>query len=180
MTALLFQVPAFDEEMARRGRELEFNDEEIEDLVDMRINDRLTFALLSLLFPFIDLRYQFHIDHIFPSARFSNRRLREACIAEEGLSCFRERKDGLANLQLLEGAMNMEKNAAMPAAWLSKIHPNETSRRAYEERHLLGDVPESITEFTTFYDARRERLREQVKQLLGYSGNSASTEKLDG
>ena len=178
--SLAFPSARIHEEMARRGRELEFNDEEIEDLVDMRINDRLTFALLSLLFPFIDLRYQFHIDHIFPSARFSNRRLREACIAEEGLSCFRERKDGLANLQLLEGAMNMEKNAAMPADWLSKIHPDETSRRVYEERHLLGDVPESITEFVTFYDARRERLREKIKQLLGYSGDSATAEQSDG
>ena len=172
-----FPVARIREEMARRGRELEFHDEEIEDLVDMRINDRLTFALLSLLFPFVDLRYQFHVDHIFPSARFSNRRLKEAGVSEEELSSFRERKDGLANLQLLDGAMNMEKNAAMPAVWLSKIHTDETSRRVYEELHLLGDVPESITEFTTFFDARRERLKEEIKQLLGYSTDSASTEQ---
>lgn len=163
-----FPVAHIREEMARRGRELEFHEEEIEDLVDMRINDRLTFALLSLLFPFVDLRHQFHIDHIFPSARFSNRRLREVCVSEEELPRFRELKDGLANLQLLEGAINMEKNAAMPADWLSKTYPDESSRRDYEERHLLGDVPESITEFATFFDARRKRLRERIEQLLGY------------
>ena len=34
----------------------------------MRYGNRLTFALLSLLFPEVDLRNQFHLDHIFPSA----------------------------------------------------------------------------------------------------------------
>ena len=57
--------------MARRGRQLVFDEEEIEDLADMRYGDRLTFALLSLLFPFVDLRNQFHLDHIFPAARFT-------------------------------------------------------------------------------------------------------------
>ena len=160
-------------EMARRGRELEFNDEEVEDLADMRIGNRLTFALLSLLFPFINLRDNFHVDHIFPSARFTDRRLKDVGVAEDEIACFRERKDGLANLQLLQGAVNTEKNATMPTEWLSRTFIDYTSRRAYQERHLLGDVPESITEFVTFYDARRERLKERIKNLLGYSGQYA-------
>ena len=160
-------------EMARRGRELEFNDEEVEDLADMRIGNRLTFALLSLLFPFVDLRNQFHLDHIFPSARFTDRRLKDAGVEEDEIACFRERKDGLANLQLLQGAVNIAKNATMPAEWLARTYVDHTSRRAYQDLHLLGDVPDSITEFDTFYDARRERLKERIKELLGYSGQNA-------
>ena len=166
-------------EMARRGRELEFNDEEVEDLADMRNGNSLTFALLSLLFPFVNLRDNFHVDHIFPSARFTDRRMKDAGVAEDKVSCFKERKDGLANLQLLPGEVNTEKNATMPAAWLSRTYIDETSRRAYQERHLLGDVPESITEFVTFYDARRERLKERIKELLGYSGQNTSTGRSD-
>ena len=168
-----FPVARIYVEMARRGRELEFNDEEVEDLADMRFGDRLTFALLSLLFPFINLRDNFHVDHIFPSARFTDRRLKDVGVAEDEIACFRERKDGLANLQLLQGAVNTEKNATMPTEWLSRTFIDYTSRRAYQERHLLGDVPESITEFVTFYDARRERLKERIKNLLGYSGQYA-------
>ena len=175
-----FPVTRIREEMARRGRDLDFNDEEIEDLADMRIGDRLTFALLSLLFPFIDLRDLFHVDHIFPSAKFTDRRLKDAGVEEDEVERFRERKDGLANLQLLPGALNTEKNATMPAEWLSRWYGDDASRRAYEERHLLGNVPESITEFVMFYDARRERLREKVKQLLGYSVDSVSAENKDG
>ncbi|MCY4079592.1 MAG: DUF262 domain-containing protein [Caldilineaceae bacterium] len=174
-----FPVASIREEMARSGRELDFNDEEVEELADMRYGNRLTFALLSLLFPFVNLRNQFHVDHIFPSARFTERRLRDACVAEDEIECFRARKDGLANLQLLQGAVNTEKNATMPAEWLSSTHMDNTSRRAYEDRHLLGDVPESITEFVTFYDARRERLKERVKELLGYSRQNTSTDQPD-
>lgn len=64
-----FPVERIHDTLARRGRPLLFDEEEIEDLVDMRYGDRLTFALLSLLFPFVDLRNQFHIDHIFGNYR---------------------------------------------------------------------------------------------------------------
>ena len=164
-------------EMARRGRELEFNDEEVEDLADMRYGNRLTFALLSLLFPFVNLRDNFHVDHIFPAARLTDRRLKEVGVAEDKVSCFRERKDGLANLQLLPGEVNTEKNATMPAEWLSRTQSDDASRRDYEERHLLGDVPDLITEFDTFYDARRERLKERIKELLGYGRQNVFTDQ---
>ena len=174
-----FPVARIYVEMARRGRELEFNDEEVEELADMQYGNRLTFALLSLLFPFVTLRDNFHVDHIFPSARFTDRRLKDAGVAEDEIACFRERKDGLANLQLLQGAVNTEKNATMPAEWLSRTYKDDTSRRVYQELHLLGDVPDSITEFDTFYDARRERLKERIRELLGYSGQNAFTDQSD-
>ena len=165
-----FPVARIHLEMARRGRELEFNDEEVEDLADMRFGDRLTFALLSLLFPFVNLRDNFHVDHIFPSAGFTDRKLKNAGVAEDEIGCFRERKDGLANLQLLPGPANLEKSAIMPAEWLSQTYVDDISRGASEDLHLLGEVPDSISEFVTFYDARRERLKERIKKLLGYSG----------
>ena len=174
-----FPVARISVEMARRGRELEFNDEEVEDLADMRSGDRLTFALLSLLFPFVNLRDNFHVDHIFPAARFTDRRLMDAGVSADKVSSFRERKDGLANLQLLPGELNTEKNATMPAEWLSKTYSDDASRQDYEERHLLGYVPESITEFVAFHDARRDRLKERIKEVLGYSGQIGFSDRSD-
>ena len=162
-----FPVDRLRDAMARRGRQLIFDDEEIEDLVDMRYGDRLTFALLSLLFPFVDLRNQFHVDHIFPTARFTDRRLKDACVPDGKVADFKERKDGLANLQLLQGAINIEKSATMPVEWLSDNYPDASSKREYEERHLLGSVASCITEFDSFHAARRERLKKRIGQLLG-------------
>ena len=162
-----FPTIRIGEEMARRARSLAFEDEEVEDLADMRYGNRLTFALLSLIFPFVDLRNQFHLDHIFPSARFTNRSLREGDVPDEKIDSFIKLKDGLANLQLLQGSENNEKRATMPDEWLSHIYDNHAERREYEERHLMGKVPVSIGEFDTFYEARRRRLKEEIKRLLG-------------
>lgn len=155
------------ESMARRGRPLFFDEEEIEDLADMRYGDRLTFALLSLLFPFVDLRDNFHVDHIVPSAQFTDRRLREAKISEPDALDLRQRKDRLANLQLLEGSANREKSSKMPAEWLSESISDPVSRHDYEEKHLVRVLPESIAQFDRFYDARRSLLKERIARLLG-------------
>ena len=153
--------------MRRRGKSLAFEDEELEQLADMRYRDGHVFALLSLLFPFVDLRHQFHVDHIFPQARFTARRLKRAGVPDEKLEDFISRRDGLANLQLLQGAENIEKRAKMPSEWLSEQFPRNGDRREYERNHLLGDVPESMIGFGAFHDARRKRLKEKIGDLLG-------------
>ena len=153
--------------MRRRGKSLAFEDEELEQLADMRYQNQLTFALLSLLFPFVDLRHQFHVDHIFPKARFTAPRLKRAGVPDEKLDDFISCKDGLANLQLLPGAENIEKRAKMPSKWLSEQYPDNRARRGYERDHLLADVPDSIVEFDAFYNTRRARLKAKIGKLLG-------------
>ena len=163
-----FPASSIQEEMARRGRSLIFEDEEIEDLVDMEFNGRLTFALLSLLFPFVDLHNQFHVDHVFPRSRFTEARLRSAGVPDDEIGRFRSSGNRLANLQLLQGAQNYEKSDRMPADWLDQTYSGDPAgRRQYENLHLLGDVPDEMTEFRVFYDARRTRLKEEITRLLG-------------
>lgn len=162
-----YPVTHIREAMARRGRDLDFGDEEIEELADMRYGDRLTFALLSLLFPFVDLSNQFHVDHIFPTARFTGRRLVNVGVPEERVEEFRELKDGLANLQLLGGPQNHEKGAKLPAKWIRSTFPDEQTRRSYMERYLLADLPETLNDFENFYEGRRELLKARIRELLG-------------
>ena len=65
--------------MARRGKTLSFEDEEIEELADMAYGDKRLFPLLVLIFPSSNAGYTFHIDHVFPKAAF-NKRVRKAGI----------------------------------------------------------------------------------------------------
>ena len=106
-----FPAGKIREAMARRGKTLSFEPEELEELLDMRFNDRRTFALLSLIFSYIDLRNEFHIDHIFPAARFTQRRLRSAGVPDHRIDDFIGRRDGLANLQLLDGPLQSRKGS---------------------------------------------------------------------
>ena len=162
-----FPAKLIRSEMRAQGKSLVFEDEEIEELADMQFGDRLAFALLSLLFPYIDLRNQFHIDHVFPRSRFTPKRLRDASVPDEMRADFIQCRDRLANLQLLEGNKNIEKSAKMPAEWLAQEFSFSSGGLNYKNLHLLGDVPDSITQFDVFYKARRERLKDRIGELLG-------------
>ena len=152
-------------EFVRRGRTLEFSEEEIDDLADMTLGDRRIFALLSLLFP-MDFRNNFHIDHVFPISRFTTARLRQAGVGEEQIEGFQYQAQRIANLQLLDGVENNEKRAMLPAAWLRQRFPNPSERHAHCERHLLGEVPEEMAEFDQFYQARHQRLKLRIAELV--------------
>ncbi len=162
------------EEMARRGRSLVFEDEEIEELADAEYLNPRTFALLSLMFPF-DPGHQFHVDHIFPASRFTIPKLREALgqaihdgtIEDGDFGAFRERANRLGNLQLLRGPENNEKRALMPRDWAMQRYPQESERRSYLRDHLIDSLPDEMTDFPAYYKARRERLKVRIGELLG-------------
>ena len=157
--------------MAKRGKSLTFESEELDELVELKYGEPRTFALLSLLFPFVDCRNHFHLDHIFPRAQLTKPRLRKAGLSEDDVDRCQSLRDGLSNLQLLDGAANIEKQQTLPAEWLRAMYADQGKRTSYCDKHLLGDVPEKMSEFTRFVQERKERLREQIGTLLGRSGS---------
>jgi len=161
-----FPVEELESVMARRGKSLNFEEEELDELVELEYGDTRTFALLSLLFPFVDLRNNFHIDHVFPQARFKKSQLKELGLAEDEVDHILDLRDRLANLQLLDGAVNIEKQQTLPGEWLQSMYPDKDTREQYCARHLLGDVPKTMLEFNEFYETRKNRLREKLARLL--------------
>lgn len=161
-----FPTGKLQEVMAKRGKSLLFGDEEIEELAEMQYGDKRLFAMLTLLFPFVDVtNHHFHIDHVFPKSRFTKPRLRKAGVSEDDIDEFKEMANSLPNLQLLEGAENIEKQAAMPADWMQDAM-SDSARTNYCDNHLLGNVPESLIEFRDFYETRLEVLRSLIEEML--------------
>ena len=152
--------------MAQRGKTLNFVEEEVEDLADMRLGDRRIFPLLTMLFPHFGSRDGSDIDHVFPKSRFTANRLSAAGVAVEDIDTFRDRCDRLANLQLLDRSVNNEKRASLPADWLDVHCPDELARQHYCDRHLLGDVPREIKDFTDYYSTRRQQLRDRIAEMV--------------
>ena len=152
--------------MAQRGKTLDFVEEEIEDLADMRLGDRRIFPLLTMLFPHLDSRDGSDIDHVFPKSRFTPTRLTAACVEDERIEEFRDQCERIANLQLLDRSVNNEKRATLPADWLDVHCPDNQARQRYCDRHELGDVPQKITGFPEFYAVRRDRLRDRIGRLV--------------
>lgn len=173
-----FPLQAIMRVMHRRNKSLGFTDDEIEDLADMRFADRRVFLLLSLLFPFLDLEHHFHVDHIFPRARFSEEDLDNAHIPASERQSYYEMMDGLPNLQLLEGSKNTEKQAMLPKDWLKRLTGGDSvTQQAYMDRHLLGDVPSDFHGFKDFYEARLKRLEGRIRDILGADREATPAEK---
>lgn len=162
-----FPTEAIETAMVRRGRSLRFEEDEIQDLVDIEYGDRREFAVLSLLYPFIDLRNEFHVDHIFPRARFTTARLGKEGITGSTAEQLQGRVNRLGNLQLLQGATNQEKSDQLPSVWIEAQFPAPQHRQDYLDRHDLGVLPANVAGFNGFYEARRDRLAARLRQILG-------------
>lgn len=162
-----FPVAELRRVMEQRGKSLNFAPAEIEDLLHMEYGDKRMFALLALLFPFVDLKNKFHIDHVYPISRFSRARLLKAGFDEVQAEALFRHANQLPNLQLLEGAINNEKRAAMPAEWLAKYCPDSATRQHYLDKHALGDLSPDLTGFDAFHAARRDKLRAMLVDMLG-------------
>lgn len=166
-----FPIAQLNYVMSQRGKSLTFEPAEIDDLLEMEYGDRRMFPALSLLFPFVDLRNQFHIDHVFPISRFTRARLQRAGFADDDrIAELGVQANALPNLQLLEGTINTEKRATMPAQWLRKFSPDPGTQQHYCEKYVLGQLPEDLTGFGEFYAARREQLRTKLVDLLCSTG----------
>jgi hypothetical protein len=161
-----FPIDGLEREMRVRGKSLIFTQEEVEDLVDMRYGSRDLFGLLTMLFPFIDTRNKFHIDHVFPTAIFHARKLKQLGVSPEEIARLQDCKDRLPNLQLLQGPDNQSKNDQMPAAWIAETYKKEDDSKDYISRHLLDGVMTDLSGFEAFYKSRRTTLLARIDNVL--------------
>jgi hypothetical protein len=164
-----FPEEALERAMRVRGKSLSFTDEEIEELADMKYGSRDLFGLLSLLFPFVDTRNQFHMDHVFPRAVFHARKLKALGFTEGAIERLQDLKERLPNLQLLEGADNQSKQDKMPALWIAEAFPKEDARKNYVALHMLDGIMTDLNGFELFYAKRRKDLLERIVAVLNQS-----------
>ncbi len=61
-----FPEAELNREMAGLGKAPILTNAELEELVETPIGNRRAFPLLALLYPGVDVRNEFHIDHVFP------------------------------------------------------------------------------------------------------------------
>jgi len=161
-----FPDESLEREMRTRGKSLTFTQDEVEQIADMKYGSRDLFGLLTLLFPFVDTRNQFHIDHVFPSAVFHARKLKQIGFSEDDIARMQDSKDRLPNLQLLQGPDNQSKNDQMPAKWITETYKQDADRKDYISRHMLDGVMTDLSGFEAFFKTRRERLLERIAEVL--------------
>jgi hypothetical protein len=161
-----FPDEALEKEMRSRGKGLSFSDEEIQELVDMKYGARDLFGLMTLLFPFVDTRNLFHVDHVYPRAAFHAKKLKASGFTQQQVERVQDWKERLPNLQLLGGPENQAKQDTMPEQWIASIYPNFDDRKDYVDRHALVDLSSDLQGFEGFYAKRRARLLERIRAAV--------------
>ncbi|OGO20597.1 MAG: hypothetical protein A2144_02835 [Chloroflexi bacterium RBG_16_50_9] len=147
---------------------MRFGEEEIEDLLSAKYGGRYTFLVLSLLYPNLDYRNQFHQDHIYPKSFFtSRRRLTSKGIPQENQDFYMNNYNYLANLQLLEGSPNQEKSDSDFQQWLNKIYKDKDVKSDFMRKNFIpADLDLSFGNFTEFFEAREDLIKHRLKRLL--------------
>ena len=162
-----FPVESIEREMAALGKSPRLTEEELEVLVETPIDNRRAFPLLALLYPGIDVRNEFHIDHVFPRSRFTTKQLAEAGISGDLHDIYQELRDRLPNLQLLEGSVNTSKQARLPAHWVGQHFADPTARGGWLASHDLAHLLLELGDFIEFYEGRRRLMLHRLRQLVG-------------
>jgi hypothetical protein len=147
-------------------KSLQFTEDDIENLLQSRYTQGYTFSTLALLYPTLDYRNKFHIDHVHARSWFTKARLKKEGIPDGDMDFYLANVDALPNLQLLEGVANQEKLASKFDEWLARICPTKAARADFVRRHYIPDTDSSLRRFRQFFQGRRQLLKERLAETL--------------
>ena len=112
------------------------------------------------------MRNAFHIDHIHPKSKFTQRNYDKMGLFQDQREFYNDHVNGLANLQLLDSIPNTEKSNISFSEWLEKNYSDELSKKVYMERHYIPDVDYEFRNFIDFYIEREKILFTKLKEIL--------------
>ncbi|MGA3136053.1 MAG: DUF262 domain-containing protein [Terracidiphilus sp.] len=162
----LFPSGALADRLQQMNRPIRFTDEDVDDLLATQYNERQTFLVLALLYPWVDYRNLFHLDHIHPRSMFTRKALRQAGVVEADIEFCLAHYDDIPNLQILSDIPNIEKSSTPFDKWLVEKYPTKKARNDYCERQFIPDVDYSLANFREFFETRSSLLRDELRIVL--------------
>ena len=161
-----FPSAALAERLQKLNRPIRFTNEDVDDLLAIRYGERQSFLVLSLLYPWIDYRNLFHVDHVHPRSLFNRNALRKAGVPEGDVEFCLEHCDDVPNLQVLAQTPNIEKNDTPFVQWLPEAYKSKKERAMYCEMQFIPEVDLTLANFRELFEARSALLREQLCTVL--------------
>ena len=147
-------------------KSLIFGKDDIDNLFEYRYGQSYTFSTLALLYPTLDFKNIFHVDHIFPKSYFTRRKLLRKGIGESKIEFYLDNYNYLANLQLIDGIQNQEKLDTPFKDWLINTFPNKQERKEFMLRNYIPDIDLSLSNFDSFVNGRIKLMTNKFKSIL--------------
>ena len=149
------------------NRTLVFTDEDINNLLYTKYGHGDTLVILSILYPWADLRNNFHIDHIFPKSAFTQKKLEKRGIKSDDIGDFLDNYNYIGNLQLLEAIPNIEKNNTDFDVWLKNTIASDAVDDYKKKHYIPKSIDLTFVNFLEFVEKREELFINQLsKELL--------------
>lgn len=161
-----FPLDEIVERFKGTSRDIKFTDDNIENLLSARYGSSDALVVLSVLYPWANLKNVFHIDHIFPKSQFTYKRLERRGIDAESIQNYLDKFNYIGNLQLLDGTLNKEKNDTDFDIWLNDNFIDEGKLKDYKQKHYIPDVDLKFTNFEEFFAEREKLLLAQLRKEL--------------
>jgi len=157
-----FPLEAIIERYKATNKDLRFDDEYIESMLNIQYGEGRCRALLHLLFPEMDPSRIYHIDHLHPKTEFDGKKLKKHTFLQEDHELLTFYSDAahwnsIANLHLLNDSQNLSKGEKMLDEWLS-----DSSVHLSANDLLAGGVSLDFKDFKTFYSTRRANLKDRL------------------
>jgi uncharacterized protein with ParB-like and HNH nuclease domain len=151
-----------------------FDEDSIKSLMDSsKYGKKYTFSLLQFLYPTFDFRNKFHIDHIHPKSLTDKRVLKKKNISLDSsvYAYFKSNVNNIANLQLLDGTLNIEKSNEQFENWFNENYKTEDTKKPYYDTHYIP-VSSSfkLDNFQDFYEKREKNIFNSLYKKLVKKG----------
>lgn len=175
----LFPLPEIIERFKTTNKDLRFDDEYIESILNIEYGEGRCRALLHLLFPEMNATEVFHIDHLHPRSQFEKAKLRKL----DYLARDNKKMDfyadpmhwnTIANLHLLNDSQNMSKKDRPLKEWLSDPNVHIT-----HESLLVKDIDLGFEAFYDFFTMRRAALKKRLIERVFIASNISPEPETD-
>lgn len=148
------------------NRGLIFTEEDIENLMYSKYNQGNTLVVMSILYPWADLRNNFHVDHMYPKSSFTKNKLIKRGISQENIDFYLDNYNYIGNLQLLESTPNIQKSDSDFDKWIEDTIPYDAINDYKEKHYIPKNIDLSFSNFEEFLGEREELIINKLKEEL--------------
>ena len=165
--AEVFPLEAIINKYKGTNKDLRFDAEYLDKLLDIQYGEGRCRALLHLLFPEMNPTETFHIDHLHAKSCFEKKALRNHAFLKqnEDLMAFYvdpRHWNSIANLHLLNDSQNISKKDKPLSKWIDSEGVTITKQSL-----LIGEeVSLEFDQFQSFYEQRRAALKNRLQSRV--------------
>lgn len=166
LSADYFPLESIIDRYKATSKDLRFDDETLDKLLETQYGEGRCRALLYLLFPEKSATEVFHIDHLHPKSAFDKKKLKKATFLmndEEKMAFYLNPTNwnAIPNLHLLNDSQNISKNDRALKDWIDDTNVNLTHRDLFVESTNL-----EFSDFEAFVHQRKGALRERLRSRV--------------